>query len=738
MFPLANLSCSSRLLQALLNATLAVNTFFMISGLVTVISFARKCKSALALIDPTRVAADAANGGDVDGCNDAGRHRKGSSSNGPELARRKRQHQPSSSTSGCSTDTFEVSSIDSASSLDSSASLNRCHTQPERRQQSTQNTTTTTGSWPADFQPLMWLLMRYLRLTPTYVVVIGASVLLPALGSGPFWAESVQPMGAACRLNWMYNLFYVNNFVDTDNLCLIHSWYLSNDWQFFLLALILFALFYKSKRLVIAVIISLTCASSAATFAITVENDFPPTIVTTSPAVAERWLFIHSLYYKPWPHLSSYLIGLFVGYLILTKERIQLAKGWRLTCWTLFSLVALAVLNSIYPWNVGLQVDPIITGLHSATFRTLWAACCGWLVFALVTRPKGCLALLLSWHGFQVTSRLTYCAYLVHPLVITYHFGALRERIDSSMYGQLHRFLATLMLSYLLGLLLSLLVECPSIKLQQLIVSRFLQRPAKNKKQTGPNTSKQVAQQTRTTNIIDNNSTLTGQTDFTWTTNSPSQLGADIAKSPDAIRLMAMAEARAQCGLESEFNFNLINNSRHLQNLSQPQLLGAGRQHSEPDDHTCCGHATSKGSSASPIDEDFQRKLAQAIGRGFKIRSKIVNGTLTRQPNGGVVTPRRFGPAKRLPATSRANLAPIFADPQELVEQHQENPRQPPKGSCFRRDCTTFLSQNQPNQTNPSPPSSQFMGPTKQPTDLNEMLLIGKQKLQSRPQNNNN
>ena len=33
------------MLQALLNATLAVDTFFMISGLVTVISFVRKCSS---------------------------------------------------------------------------------------------------------------------------------------------------------------------------------------------------------------------------------------------------------------------------------------------------------------------------------------------------------------------------------------------------------------------------------------------------------------------------------------------------------------------------------------------------------------------------------------------------------------------------------------------------------------------------------------------------------------------
>jgi len=470
---------------------------------------------------------------------------------------------------------------------------------------------------PGDFKPLLWLLMRYIRLTPSYAATIALSILLPALGSGPFWLETAGSLGPTCRSNWWLNLLYVNNFIETDKLCLIHSWYLSNDWQFFTLSLILFATFYKSRRLTLLLIASLIAGSSAATFAITVANEFPPTIVTTSPAVAERWLFIHSLYYKPWPHLPSYLVGLLAGYLILRKESIKLSSTGRNLAWLLSTLLAFALLNSIYPWNMGLQVEPLISGLHSATFRTLWAICCAWFVFALSTRPQNPISKFLSWHGFQITSRLTYCTYLVHPLIIYYHFGCLRERIDSSIYGQFHRFIATLGLSYLFALLLSLLVESPSIQLQH-----FLSNLANNEHQD------QKAKRTSESST------------------SNSWLGEQALGSGSSLM--------ARTG-----SFRLLSGDCSGQLDGRPSGLAANKpgfcEHSLEEGEGCeVSRQVVAGSEAkaAAADADFQRKLAQAISRGFRIRSRIANSNT-------IAAKHKDGTAKVAQLQSQAFRGPL-------------------------------------------------------------------------------
>lgn len=682
----------------------------MISGLVTVLSFARKCTSVLPLL--------------INGCKIS----TPQSSVATKVAKNSTK-EVTAIKQVVKKDNYhnelEVSSTDSSSiisSLSSLASSNKCinprrspnnaivvpskrSSQKNRSHKSSKIRTTEKDgtnnnyqpfTWPSDFKPLTWLIMRYLRLTPAYAATIGVSVVLPALGSGPFWQESINQMGATCRRNWWINLTYLNNFIETDKLCLIHSWYLSNDWQFFSLTLILFGIFYKSRKFALVIVILFIISTSAATFAITVSNDFPPTIVTTSPAIAERWQFIHTLYYKPWPHLSSYLIGLITGYLIVIKDRINLSEFWRFAIWILFSLVGLTLLNSIYPWNMGIPVEPLLAGLHSATFRTLWATCCAWLIFALVTKPQNPLAKFLSWQGFQITSRLTYCAYLVHPLIIYYHFGTLRERLDSSIYGQFHRYTATLLTTYLFALILSLIVESPSIQLQHFL---------SNLTTTIPRLNRQARLSSKlyhdgdvydelTTGKRRNNSSGTTMTAFTATTtgntnswsaaSSFSDQNSDVslmtgngngngngigsAKHLESFKALSLGGASvfqssnhknaailsssSSSSLSSPplsqvihlSSKNLVNcknitsNTNQQQQHEAPQLMrGCSSSSSSCIEKPCSGEFLERKkpqefaqSSISALDADFQHKLAQAISRGFRIRSQIANGTVKK------------------------------------------------------------------------------------------------------------
>lgn len=616
LFSLAHLSCKSRLLQAALNATLAVNTFFFISGLVTSISFSRKCK----INKPAKV-------------------------NKPSQAEKLDQNVLD-----------DRSSIVSNSDCPSAASRRECiRKQPKAAPRASRPTTgdpegaPTTAPPSTHFRPLYWLLMRYLRLTPAYLATVGAAIILPALGSGPFWPESAGSVDLACRKNWLFNLSYTNNFVHTDKLCLIHSWYLSNDMQFFVLALILFGLYRKSAHLAGLAAILVALGSTVMTFIQTLLNEFPPTIVTTSPAVAERWLYIHSLYYKPWPHLPSYLLGLMLGPFILANETGRLSKlsrFWRRLGWLAFFMVSLSVLNSIYPWNMGLKVDPYLTALHAATFRTLWAACVAWLLFSLITRPKSVLTRLLSWPGFQLASRLAYCAYLVHPLLIYYHFGTLRERMDSSAYGQLQRFLATLLLSYLSALLLSVFVESPSIAIQHLLTIRpndktstsastafhsgdFGER-AMDMSQTEADQDEEQGDKRHRKLSTTETSHSSSASNSSWSANTSSNLTSDSYIRGDAHRPTMVGDSfrllMSSCSRQSADQLAAAalaaHPCSHWPSESAAQVKSASSLLGEAESHKC-----DQETGAGAVDSEFQRKLAQAISRGFRIRSRLASSS---------------------------------------------------------------------------------------------------------------
>lgn len=749
----------------------------MISGLVTVLSFARKCKSVLPLlINECKIPAPVATKIPKNSTKQA--LRKGNYHNELEVS---------------STDSSSI--ISSLSSLASSSNncinASRCssnsvvvvpskkrstHQSNERVDKSSKRETTENIStqhnnyqpltWPNDFKPLTWLIMRYLRLTPAYAAIIGVSMVLPAFGSGPFWQESINQMGTTCRRNWWINLTYLNNFIETDKLCLIHSWYLSNDWQFFSLTLLLFGIFYKSKKFALLIVVLLIISTSAATFAITVANDFPPTIVTTSPAIAERWQFIHTLYYKPWPHLSSYLIGLITGYLIVIKDRLYLNKLSRCSIWILFSLVGLTLLNSIYPWNVGIPVEPLLAGLHSATFRTLWATCCAWLIFALVTKPQNPLAKFLSWQGFQITSRLTYCAYLVHPLIIYYHFGTLRERLDSSIYGQFHRYTATLLITYLFALILSLIVESPSIQLQHFLsnlTTPLILRQNKQAKSSSELVYCDGDVYDELTSGKRRNSSVTTTTGFTATTTNNTNSWSAAS---------SFSDQNSNVSLVTERNGN--GNAKHLESFKALSLGGASVFHSsnhKDDDailssssssslsspphsrsknlincknigsntneqqkaaqHTqscssssciekpCDGELLEKKkpqefaqSSISALDADFQQKLAQAISRGFRIRSQIANGTVKKgQLNGNSYNQSNI--------SRRPQSVALCSVPESSLRQQQEQMQLSGSRTNHQRDMNEF---NKYRELSTFAPSNKH----KQQTNSKQQIATGK------------
>lgn len=63
------------------------------------------------------------------------------------------------------------------------------------------------------FNVVMFYVHRYLRLTPTYAILLAiTATIVVYVGNGPYWIY-MDSQAEMCRKNWWTNLLYINNIV---------------------------------------------------------------------------------------------------------------------------------------------------------------------------------------------------------------------------------------------------------------------------------------------------------------------------------------------------------------------------------------------------------------------------------------------------------------------------------------------------------------------------------------------
>ncbi|KAJ8304385.1 hypothetical protein KUTeg_017968 [Tegillarca granosa] len=251
------------------------------------------------------------------------------------------------------------------------------------------------------------MFVKLFRLTPVYMLVLFVYVTtFPYWGDGPFYPQkTLEP--DQCKETWWTNLLYINNFVPTDKICFGWSWYLANDMQFYVISPLLFI------------------------------------------PLSDQNAYMATYYFKPWCRMGPYIVGILAGYLLYkTKCKLRINKYVNIALWLLTTATGLAILYGLYDalrGNSPLTLE--VSAFYNATHRSAWGFCVCWVIVSCATGHGGYINTLLSWRAFIPLSRLTYCAYLVHPIII---------------------FLVS---SYLVAFVVSLAFESPMMGLEKLIVS---------------------------------------------------------------------------------------------------------------------------------------------------------------------------------------------------------------------------------------------------------------------------
>ncbi|KAJ8020507.1 Nose resistant to fluoxetine protein 6 [Holothuria leucospilota] len=264
---------------------------------------------------------------------------------------------------------------------------------------------------------------RYCRLTPVYMLSIGVWVsLLVHLEEGPYIRDYYQRNRDTCATYWWTNLLYINNFFSfPTKQCMPWSWYLANDWQFFFISPLFLVLLSKRKfrKFGVIALVVVTVLSGTVTAVLIGHWGFPLGNLlrgegTASVDIDDR------VYAKPWTRIQTYTLGMLVGYILYRikdqKYRIPLIKN--LIGWTLSFSIMFALVFGLYSSGEESSLPGWFGAIWHGIDRILFTSCVAWIIFACVTGNGGPVNSFLSSGLFIPLSRLTYCCYLLHPMII--------------------------------------------------------------------------------------------------------------------------------------------------------------------------------------------------------------------------------------------------------------------------------------------------------------------------------
>ncbi|CAF1328805.1 unnamed protein product [Rotaria sordida] len=167
---------------------------------------------------------------------------------------------------------------------------------------------------------ILYYIHRYIRLTPTFLLVMLVSInLSPYFGRGPLYpsVQGFETTGCIHR-GWWTSILYIGNLVNIHDMCLDASWYLYNDMQFHWiapLALIPFVIGRKPIAFIVATLFVLVGIGSILGILLYYPNMEVNRIIaamqTTGPTFYEK------IYLTPWCRISPYAIGLLTGFIVI-------------------------------------------------------------------------------------------------------------------------------------------------------------------------------------------------------------------------------------------------------------------------------------------------------------------------------------------------------------------------------------------------------------------------------------
>lgn len=334
-------------------------------------------------------------------------------------------------------------------------------------------------------------LHRFLRLMPMYIAtMLFYWFLMGSVGTGPINFMYYEKNTKYCKDVWWIHFTFLNNFVELDkniNYCMGWTWYLPNDFQFFLLIpLFVYLLFHK--RVLGMIFIGVF---QGVWFIITIIVAYAYNLRPSYfEATNDYWDWY---YYRPYIRIPPFTIGVFTALMLYSfnfekadesrlkrwMDKVHESRALRMLLYFIGSVLFFGMIFIFYPINnhpenfgdffnvmfLTFSRAILITGMSMILLPAMMGHC--WAVRSF-----------LSLDVFTPLARLTFGAYMVHPIFMWFDaFNSVKSQYVTINFG-IVKFICWIVVSFLTSLGFTLLVETPFMILEK----TFLMGGGKKKK----------------------------------------------------------------------------------------------------------------------------------------------------------------------------------------------------------------------------------------------------------------
>ncbi|XP_055315466.1 nose resistant to fluoxetine protein 6-like [Sitodiplosis mosellana] len=321
---------------------------------------------------------------------------------------------------------------------------------------------------------------RYLRYTPVYsFILLFNATFLYKLREGPSWPILADTERLACRNNWWTNMLYINNFVNGNEPCMQHAWYLATDYQlviFGTLVQMIIWKFTKWTKPIFAFVFAISFLIPAViTYIYRFEGTFMAAPETTRYA---HWYDeqYHTIYIPFYTNMGSSVLGMIAGLLYCKHKQghIDLTKSKVLPIlW--YSLLPIAFMGlwsgHIFYANE-FEKPAIWIAIYAACMKSLWGVFGATLVLGSALNTGWVFKNILRMQAFRTMGRLTFGAYLIHPSVIRLSYGSMRHPFFADDFKVYDSTVSAFVTSYALSFFVCMLIEMPFSIIQKLLFNR--------------------------------------------------------------------------------------------------------------------------------------------------------------------------------------------------------------------------------------------------------------------------
>ncbi|XP_077542136.1 nose resistant to fluoxetine protein 6-like [Haemaphysalis longicornis] len=341
------------------------------------------------------------------------------------------------------------------------------------------------------------VLRRIIRVTVPVFFVLMCFCLLPLLVAGPNTNVFFEKFYGEMARHWWTLLLQMRNFgADTGELeCFAHLWYLSTDFQLFLVAVVVLMVFKRHTQWMqwsFGILSLACCAFSAWQMS---SGRYVPVIPLIVADISILQDTFNDVYVLPTFHGAAFFLGCSTLIFMETHKEVNMSTLRKAVMWLVCVVCGAVCILSRHQWNGGFSstggwVDVVFTFFD----RLLWSAFLGCLVFGCAHRQAGIVGRFLSWRAFVPLSRLSFGVYLVHMPYFIASFALTRERVHYSIMAVVSSTVTIFVWSCFISFALFLMCESPTgiIEKTLLMPSRISHDSADQQKDGGPKVRRPV------------------------------------------------------------------------------------------------------------------------------------------------------------------------------------------------------------------------------------------------------